>query len=147
MAGKLRPTEKQVAAQIIDWLRLLGWQVHRLEADVYGAKARVYLEDAGTPDLIAIRQRGGPGSACDVAYIEVKRPGGRLRRSQQIWIDDARKRGWTVIVASGIEDLRGLPGCDDRPVAEWIADLRHLCAPPAGGRQNPIELLRGLREE
>lgn len=115
-----RPRENEVAAQIIDYLRLHGWRVHRLEADLRGPRARVKREEIGTPDYIAIRQRGGPG--CDVAYIEVKRPGGRLRRSQQIWIDDARKRGWMVVVASGIGDLAGLPGCDARRLAEKLRE-------------------------
>jgi len=99
-----RPTETQIAAQICDYLRLHGWRVHRLEADLRGPRARVKREEAGTPDYIAVRQRPD-GAACDVWYVEVKRPGGRLRRSQQIWIEDARRRGWQVAVASSIDDL------------------------------------------
>ena len=99
-----RPTENQVAQQVVDYLRVHGWRVHRLEADLRGPKALVKREEVGTPDYIAVRQRAD-GSACDVWYVEVKRPGGRLRRSQQIWIADARKRGWQVVVASSIEDL------------------------------------------
>jgi len=100
----MRPTENQIAQQICDYLRLHGWRVHRLEADLRGPRARVKREEIGTPDYIAVRQcADGPG--CDVWYVEVKRPGGRLRRSQQIWIDDARKRGWNVVVASSVEDL------------------------------------------
>jgi hypothetical protein len=101
---KLRPTENQIAAQIIHYLRLHGWRVHRLEADLCGPKASSKREDAGAPDYIAVRQRAD-GAWCDVWYVEVKRPGGRLRRSQQIWIEDARKRGWQVVVASSIDDL------------------------------------------
>ncbi len=112
---KLRPTESQIAQQIVDYLRLHGWRVHRLEADIRGPKARPKREDIGTPDYIAVRQCAGPGGAFDVWYVEVKRPGGRLRRSQQIWIDDARKRGWNVAIASSIDDLlaAGMPGLDD----------------------------------
>jgi hypothetical protein len=101
---KRAPSENQIAAQIVDYLRLHGWSVHRLEADLRGPRARVKREEAGTPDYIAVRQYS-PAMNYDVWYVEVKRPGGRLRRSQQIWIDDARKRGWQVVVASGIEDL------------------------------------------
>jgi len=101
---KPRPTENQIAAQICDYLRLYGWRVHRLEADLRGPKARSKREEAGTPDYIAVRQRAD-AVGCDVWYVEVKRPGGRLRRSQQVWIEDARRRGWQVAVASSVEDL------------------------------------------
>jgi len=101
----MRPTENQIAQQVVDYLRLHGWRVHRLEADLRGPKARPKREDAGTPDYIAIRQRGGPGSSYEVWYLEVKRPGARLRRSQEIWIADSRERGWNVAVASSIDDL------------------------------------------
>jgi hypothetical protein len=101
---KPRPTENQIAQQVVDYLRLRGWRIHRLEADLRGPRASVKREEAGTPDYIALRQRAD-GSACDVWYVEVKRAGGRLRRSQQIWIEDARKRGWQVVVASSVEDL------------------------------------------
>jgi hypothetical protein len=97
-------TENQIAQQVVDYLRLRGWRVHRLEADIRGPKPLSKREEAGTPDYIAVRQCAD-GSACDVWYIEVKRPGGRLRRSQQVWIEDARQRGWQVVVASSVEDL------------------------------------------
>jgi len=99
-----RPTENQIAQQVVDYLRLRGWRVHRLEADVRGPKALSKREEIGTPDYIAVRQCAD-GTGCDVWYVEVKRPGGRLRRSQQIWIEDARRRGWNVAVASSIDDL------------------------------------------
>ena len=99
-----RPTENQIAQQIVDYLRLHGWRVHRLEADLRGPKARPKREEIGTPDYIALPQRAD-GAGCDVWYVETKRPGGRLRRSQQIWIDDARRRGWNVVVASSVDDL------------------------------------------
>ena len=105
---RVKPTENQIAQQICDYLRLHGWNVHRIEADLRGPKARVKREEPGTPDYIAVRIATGIASfvrSYDVVYIEVKRPGGRLRRSQQIWIEDARKRGWTVVVASSIDDL------------------------------------------
>jgi hypothetical protein len=113
---KCAPTENQIAQQVVDYLRLHGWRVHRLEADLRGPRARVKREEAGTPDYIAVRNSSGPGSTCDVWYVEVKRPGGRLRRSQQIWIEDARRRGWNVAVASSIDDLleAGMPGFDER---------------------------------
>ena len=144
-----RPTENQIAAQICDYLRLHGWRVHRLEADLRGPKARSKREDAGTPDYIAVRQRGGPGSSYEVWYLEVKRPGARLRRSQEIWIADARKRGWNVAVASSIDDLleAGMPGLDDTPLDIAFERLRARLGPPITGRINPVELAEWLRED
>jgi hypothetical protein len=145
----LRQREIDVAQQILDYLRLRGWRVHRLEADIYGPRARVKREEIGTPDYIAVRQCAGPGSQCDVWYIEVKRPGGKLRRSQQIWIEDARRRGWQVAVASSIDDLlaAGMPGLDDTPLDIAFERLRARLGPPITGRINPVELMRELREE
>jgi hypothetical protein len=96
-------TENQVAHQICDLLRLHGWRVHRLEADLYGPRARAKREECGTPDYIAVRPKYD--GFYDVVYVEVKRPGARLRKTQEIWISDARKRGWKVVVASRFEDL------------------------------------------
>ena len=113
---KCAPTENQIAAQICDYLRLHGWRVHRLEADLRSPKALSKREEVGTPDYIAVRQRAH-GAGCDVWYVEIKRSGGRLRRSQQIWIEDARRRGWRVVVASSVEDLvaAGMVWMRDRP--------------------------------
>jgi alpha-amylase/alpha-mannosidase (GH57 family) len=108
MQRKTRPTENQIAQQIVDYLRLRGWRVHRLEADLRGPKARVKREEPGTPDYIAVRTATGVASfvrGYDVVYIEVKRPGAKLRRSQEIWISQARDEGWDVVVATGVEDL------------------------------------------
>ena len=115
-------TENHVAQQICDYLRLHGWRVHRLEADLRGPKALVKREEVGTPDYIAVRQRE-PFGPCHCWYIEVKRPGGKLRKSQEIWIADARRRGWNVAVASSIEDLilAGMPGI------EWDSFYRRAC--------------------
>jgi hypothetical protein len=145
----MRPTENQIAQQVVDYLRLRGWRVHRLEADLRGPRARVKREEAGTPDYIAVRHSSGPGSTCDVWYVEVKRPGGRLRRSQQIWIEDARRRGWNVAVASSIDDLleAGMPGLDDTPLDLAFERMRARLGPPIEGRINPAELAEWLRED
>jgi len=99
------PTENQIAQQICDYLRYRGWRVHRLEADISGPKAKAKREDAGTPDYIAVRRREWQATGCDCVYIEVKRPGGKLRRTQELWIWQSRDEGWDVIVASSIDDL------------------------------------------
>ena len=101
----LRPSENDIAQAVIDLLRLRGWRVHRLEADVYGPRARAKREEQGTPDYIALRHENG---SCRAVYIEVKRLGGRLRTSQEIWIEDARRRGWEVRVVDDIEDVGDL---------------------------------------
>jgi hypothetical protein len=102
-----------------------GWRVERLRADKYNRKcpkcghevqtqerAKVKLTEDGTPDYLALRFASPPPSApkwlCRFPrafYLELKRPGGKLRKAQEIWIEDARKRGIPVCVADGIDAL------------------------------------------
>jgi hypothetical protein len=109
---KLKQSEDDVIREIQTYLRTHGWRVHRLEADRYRAKKRIFNEEPGTPDLIAVWQQrilsNGKEVDCfrDFLYIEAKRPGGKLRTSQRIWIEDARKRGWPVIVCDSLESLK-----------------------------------------
>lgn len=106
----MKLTENHVAGQILDYLKVHGYRVHRLEADMYGPKHATKREEVGTPDYIAMRWyaptlEGNAGYSYGF-YLELKRPGGSLRKAQEIWIADARKRGIPVAVCDSLEALQ-----------------------------------------
>lgn len=78
--------EKHVAQAGVDWLRLNGWMVHRLQADKHakgGNRKRHEQEEPGTPDYICHRFSG---TGTLVFYWEAKRTeGGKIRQSQKDW--------------------------------------------------------------
>lgn len=72
--------------------------------------ARLKLEGviAGVPDLFWLKR------AC---WIEMKKPGGRLSKSQKQFIARAMAAGYQVIVAYGFDEaVRKVLELDDRPV-------------------------------
>ncbi len=64
-----RQPEADVKRSVIDALRWRGWLVFTIQQNTFGTK--------GLPDLMAVSRRGL------VVFIEVKRPGGRLRPRQK----------------------------------------------------------------
>jgi hypothetical protein len=106
-AAVLRLSERDIEKQLVDYLRLHGWHVHRLEADLWRSKRASAREEVGTPDFICLRRASWYEEDRSVRafYLEVKRPGGKLRPSQEFWIGYARARGWCVIVADSLDSL------------------------------------------
>lgn len=126
-----RALESDVAAAILDWLRLKGWRVERITAESYIQSVTVQcpachtaftrnvsrlhkrheIVEEGTPDYIAVAT-GHVLKAkllsllCPYFYLELKRPGGQLRTSQKIWHSDAEKRGIPVCTADSLEALQ-----------------------------------------
>jgi hypothetical protein len=100
----MKLSERQVAQVCLDYLRCHGWTVHRLTADSYDGhrhKAHEQVE-AGTPDYAVVYSCGPRPTTF---YLETKKTGGKLRRSQEIWIADARRRGIPVCVADSYDAL------------------------------------------
>lgn len=120
-AGK---TEAQLARELRDHLRVRGFVSHRIQADVWdgGHQKAHEKEEPGTPDYICHGTRPlfatewgralvSLGVSVNVAaalhahspvifYWEAKREkGGRVRKTQRIWIDNARRRGLAVLEA------------------------------------------------
>lgn len=96
-------TEAAIQKQIIDYLTMVGCTVIRINSgSLKLGSGRVRLAEAGTPDLLAITRRGRH------VWIEVKTPTGTLRDAQRAWIDEHLSRGCDVIVARGVDDVKGI---------------------------------------
>lgn len=82
-------SEKAIEADIIRNIRQLGAFVVKM------SQPRRTMQTEGTPDLLILWGRFGIA-----LWVEVKRPGGKLRTMQAVWHREARAAGQTVIVAS-----------------------------------------------
>lgn len=96
--------EKDVVKACIDLLNVRGYKEHRLPCGKYrAANARGDWQEwypPGTPDYF-MAHPDRPGF-----YIEFKRPGGRLRRTQ-VFEHQVLRKGWrlAVVVVDSVEGL------------------------------------------
>lgn len=112
------PQEKAVYEAVARILTLAGCQVYRL------AQSRATRQTAGLPDLWVFGPTGG-------AWIEVKRPGGRLRPEQRVFRERCQARRIEHVVG-GLEQVEAL-------LVRW-----GLAEPIAGGvRLTPQRAARG----
>jgi hypothetical protein len=101
----MKLTEAQIQGQIIDWLRLHGAVVTRINSgsvllqNSNGSTRRVKLADAGTSDIIACLHGG------EYVAIEVKRPGEKPTPAQELFIDQVNATGGLAFVAHSLEDV------------------------------------------
>lgn len=86
--------ESQVYEACCELLCLAGVKVYRL------SQSRASRQSEGIPDLWVF----GPGRC---AWIEVKRPGGRLRRAQKEFRERCQSRGVEHVVG-GVEEVKRL---------------------------------------
>ena len=95
-------SEASVEAAITTLLQCRGWLVIPITAERPNDGKRTKRHaDAGTPDLVALKDGRG-------VLIEVKREGGRVRKAQTLYHEYAAKHGVPVIVARGIEEVMEL---------------------------------------
>ena len=81
-------TEQQLQSKIIKYLKEEGWEVGKI----------MVMSEPGWPDLICCR--GG-----DTVFIEVKKPGGKLRKIQEYRIARLRDRYIPVYIIDNIADI------------------------------------------
>lgn len=95
MTTRARPrSEKAIEADIIRNIRQLGAFVVKM------SQPRRSMVTEGTPDLLILWGRYGIA-----LWVEVKRPGGKLRTMQAVWHREARAAGQTVIVATNTDEV------------------------------------------
>ena len=89
-------TETEIQKDIIDYVRLIGGIVLRLNASSMSNKIKAC--PVGTPDLLAVLRTM-------LIWIEVKTEKGKLRPAQVEMIKELRARNQIVIVARSVDDV------------------------------------------
>lgn len=108
--------EREVTRQIRDFLKLRGWRAIRMQRTVMPGQFQ--SGEPGIPDYLFLHYIGRRAAA--VLWIELKRPGGRIRPQQQEWHDRERGRGAEVWVVENFEHFEGLY----RGSFSWLHDGR-----------------------
>ena len=110
-AGRLRLSEADVTEQCLDFLRVEGWTCIRQHVGKFIPLAD---KDKDDPTVITIGEKGDPdwlvfkvysSRLAYLFFLELKRPGGRLRPDQKLKHIALRQAGWLVCVASGRDQL------------------------------------------
>ncbi len=98
--GPIVIPERAIQSAVMQYLRLQGWYVFRLNAGALpNERGRsVRMLPAGTPDLLAIRD-----GQC--LFVECKRPGQRPTDRQRAMMATLEAFGARCVVATGVEDL------------------------------------------
>ena len=95
-------TEASVESAVTALLQTRGWLVLPLNAErPQKGKAARRQAMPGTPDLVALKDGRG-------VLIECKRPGGKRRRSQDLFTEYAAKHGVAVVLADDARAVGGL---------------------------------------
>lgn len=94
------PAEADIQRACLEVLRLRGvWAWRTNSGAVKVGKRLIRLAPPGTPDILALL----PGGR--LLGVEVKRPGGKLRPTQEAWADAARMAGAAFLVVRDAADL------------------------------------------
>jgi len=91
-AGQAQLSENDVEAQIVGFLKIHGWRVDRQHVGraKWPAGGWLQLHPEGTADWFAHRPRTSPSCL----YVEVKAPGQRASREQELYLEMARLGGY-----------------------------------------------------
>lgn len=94
----VRPSERDLARTITQFLALKGWTPVYTEANLITRTGRVTVIPAGHADWLFVKPTG-PGSG-RMFYAELKRPMARTSKArlakQAAWAEGARMQGYTV---------------------------------------------------
>lgn len=119
----IQPTEHQIQTLIINYLKIKGWYVMRMNSGKYSlgegrSKRFVQGHEAGTPDVMAFKKFTKPGTEKDygsyataeqelsLLFIEVKRPKKKATVLQEAKMKELQEYGAKCIIATSIEDLK-----------------------------------------
>lgn len=102
---KLVERETALVSSAVSYLRARGAVAWRNQAGkAFGAhKGKAWAMTLGAPGLPDVFAVFGP--PLRVLAVECKRPGGRLRRTQVVKLEELRRRGVQVVILTDIADL------------------------------------------
>ena len=100
MTRKPFTREAEISLEIRKALEKLGIPCYRMNSGGYRGRMRGHAK--GTPDILALPQIVRVPTPY---WIEVKRPGGKLRPEQLEFADRARNRGEFWCLAESVDDV------------------------------------------
>ena len=112
MKNEIKITEHQLQTLLMNYLRAKGWYVMRLNSGKYSVgegrnKRFIMGQEAGTPDLMAFKDAGNIDIAYpDLVFIEVKVPGNKPTRLQELKMKELEEYRARCIVAHSLEELQ-----------------------------------------
>lgn len=100
----MKLSESDIERQITDLLALDGWRAIKTDPCSDRARGKGFGEK-GMCDVLYVRYHPdaltlGDRQACDVMWIEHKKPGGKVSPHQAAWHQAERARGALVVVAT-----------------------------------------------
>lgn len=96
--------EGRIKKEIIEYLRLLGWLIFRLNSGQ--VRHNILMCPAGTPDLFCV----GPHRRL---WIEVKTLEGVIREDQSAMHTQLENYGEEVLIARSVEEVIAVCGVED----------------------------------
>lgn len=101
--------ESAIVTAILKWLKYSGIYAVRVNSGTFKIDKRIVRgAPAGTPDI-----RGELAPSGRAFYLEVKRPGEKLRKSQVAFFAAARRRGALCEMVTSVLEAR-------RVMADWL---------------------------
>jgi len=82
--------EKDIEKKLVAWCLTKGWECLKLRLDGQN----------GFPDRTIIAPHG-------ICFIELKRPGGKLRARQRVWLDKLNSMGHLAFCSDSLNDMKG----------------------------------------
>jgi hypothetical protein len=106
------PLESVIQAKILDWLKAQGYFCWRSNnAPIFDPKRKAFraagkYAPKGLPDICGILQRTDGTYQGRAFFIEVKRPGGKLRPDQAAFMDQANELGALAFMATSLDEVQ-----------------------------------------
>lgn len=115
---ELQPSEHQIQAQLMQYLRSIGYYTMRLNSGRFSVgegSSRRFIngQDAGTPDIVAFKgvmDHSVPNGIrrIELLFVEVKRPKGKVTPLQSAKMKELEEYGARCVVAHSIEELQSV---------------------------------------
>ena len=96
----VKPKEHEIQTEIMNYLRAKNWMVFRMNSGAIRTErgGLVRMNPAGTSDVLAIKN-----GKC--TFIEVKRPGNKITRLQEMKMEELSSFGANCFVATSVESV------------------------------------------
>lgn len=98
--------EREIVASVKSFMERNGWRQLRMQSGKFAnASGNIFqVGQKGMADFLFLMYLAGKPGACIQLWVEVKRPGAKLREDQIQWIAGERQRGALVAVVDDVKE-------------------------------------------